>query len=471
MPALGIDSRMDAEAEVQYVTDVARGYELYLANCAECHGEEGQGGIGPRLNDQAKLYNVLTPAGDPGSGHLNPDYLDNVLTVGGRYICGDPNSLMAAWKEPDGPLNYRQVEELIVWLTASSDIVFERHIESHGEGDEEHAEPEVVAGWRDPDWEPGPDTTAPPACWKAPDGLVPASATDTGAVTTPTEPSGGETTEPVSGGTAEAPRQIRVTANAALQFLDEDGAQLSQIQAVPGETIEFIIDNTAGFEHNFYIGTPEELQVPYGETDVGIATWRSGEQTYTWTVPESGAEGLQFACTVPGHYQPMHGDIVITAGEPAAEAAADEAPAAEAEPADATESAEEPAAESSDDPASAAAAGGTPEQPRVIKVTANAALQFLDENGAQLKQIDVVPGETIEFQVDNIAGSDHNFFIGTAEELMVPSGETEFGIPTWQNGVESFTWTVPEGGVDGLQFACTVPGHYTLMNGNFVISS
>ena len=52
--------------------------------------------------------------------------------------------------------------------------------------------------------------------------------------------------------------------------------------------------------------------MPYGETDLGIPAWTEGVQTYTWTVPESGAEGLQFACTVPGHYTPMHGDIVIS---------------------------------------------------------------------------------------------------------------------------------------------------------------
>ena len=147
--ALGTDGRMVAEAEAQYVTDIARGYELYLANCAECHGEEGQGGIGPRLNDQGKLYNALTPAGDPGTGHLNPNYLENVLVVGGRYVCGDPDSLMASWQDPNGPLNYRQVEELILWLNASQDVVFTPHGDSHGESDEEHSEPESVSGWTD----------------------------------------------------------------------------------------------------------------------------------------------------------------------------------------------------------------------------------------------------------------------------------------------------------------------------------
>jgi uncharacterized cupredoxin-like copper-binding protein len=603
---------MDASAEAQYVTDVARGYELYLANCAECHGEEGQGGIGPRLNDQAKLYNVVTPAGNPGNGHLNPVYLDNVLTVGGRYVCGDPNSLMAAWKAPDGPLNYRQVEELILWMNASQDVVFEVHGDDHGEGDEEAGAPEVVAGWRDPNWEPGPEDTPVPACWKAPDGLAPAPASGGGtgaAVTGPTDgatgapvaggtpeeprvvqleatasldftdPDGtvvpeiavvpGETivfeidnvadfdhnfwigpesevsvpsnetlvghptwqsgvqtvewtvppaeelaaglqfactvpghyaagmfgnfvivedggeaapaetdatapaetetdaTEPAAaGGTPEEPRVIQIEANSALQFLDENGAQLSQIDALPGETIEFVIDNTAGFEHNFYIGQADVLQGPYAETEVGIATWTDGVQTLTWTVPEAGAEGLQFACTVPGHYTPMHGDIVITAGAPAASGGG---PAATEEAAETTdEAAAEPPG---DDAAGETAAGGTPENPRVIKLQANAALQFLDENGAQLTSIDAVPGETIEFQIDNTAGFEHNFFIGSAEDLQVPYGETEAGIATWTSGVETYTWTVPESGAEGLQFACTVPGHYTPMHGDIVISS
>ena len=99
-----------------------------------CHGDNGQGGVGPPLNNQPKLYNALTAGGQPGTGHLNPNYIENVLTVGGRYVCGDANSLMPAFKQPAGPLNYRQVEELIAWITASSDVTFEYAPVSHGTG-------------------------------------------------------------------------------------------------------------------------------------------------------------------------------------------------------------------------------------------------------------------------------------------------------------------------------------------------
>jgi uncharacterized cupredoxin-like copper-binding protein len=464
VPALGTEGRMAAEADVQYVTDVARGYELYIANCAECHGEAGQGGIGPRLNDQGKLYNVLTPAGQPGTGHLNPNYLENVLVVGGRYICGDPNSLMAPWLDPNGPLNYRQVEELIVWLTASQDVVFERHAASHGE-EEEEGEPEFVAGWRDPNFVPAPDDTPVPACWKAPDGLQAAppqtaGTTDSGTTDTGTTDTGTADTGPaVAGGTPDAPRQIELLANAALQFTDAAGAQVTQIELIPGETVEFVIDNTAGFDHNFYIGEAEVLQGSFAETDVGIPTWQSGVQTVTWTVPEEGVEGLQFACTVPGHYTPMHGEIVMASGAPAGdgEAAAEE-PAAE-----------EPAEDASADGGETAATGGTPDAPRQINIGADAALRFTNPDGTQLTNIAVTPGETIEFVVDNTAGFDHNFWIGTAEELQGSFAETDVGIPTWQSGVQTITWTVPEEGAEVLQFACTVPGHYTPMHGNFVI--
>ena len=305
IPAVGAQGRLDTELEVQYVADVGRGYELYLANCARCHGADGQGGIGPPLNNQPKLYNALTSTGEAGTGHLNPDYIDNVLTVGGRYVCGDADSLMDAWKDPNGPLTYRQVEELIAWLTASSEIVFETEVESHGAEDEEGAEAELVHGWRDPDWEPEPGATPPPACWRNPTGTIGGSAP---APTPAPDPNATPTV--IDGGSTDAPRVIEIQATAALQFLDVDGNQLTQIDAVEGETIEFVVTNTAGFDHNFYIGPAAELDVPGQSTPVGIEAWADGTMTTTWTV-EIGPEPLQFACTVPGHYGTMHGDMVI----------------------------------------------------------------------------------------------------------------------------------------------------------------
>lgn len=299
IPAVGAEGRLDTEVDVQYVTDVARGYELYLANCARCHGENGGGGVGPPLNDQPKLYNALTATRESGSGHMNPEYIDNVLTVGGRYVCGDPNSQMAVWRRPGGPLNYRQIEELTAWLTASSDISFEHEEESHGP-DDPGGEAVLVRGWRDPEWKPEPGATPPPSCWRAPNGLTAVTATD-GATAT---------IDPIAAGTPDAPRVIAVTATGTLSFTDAEGAPLPAITVVEGETITFEVTNAAGFAHNFFIGSEEELMVIDGTTDAGVPTFTEGTETFTWTVDTS-AGALQFACTVAGHYAPMHGDIVV----------------------------------------------------------------------------------------------------------------------------------------------------------------
>ena len=104
---------------------------------------------------------------------------------------------------------------------------------------------------------------------------------------------------------------------------------------------------------------------------------------------------------------------------------------------------------------------------RVIELEATGALQFT-QGGEQVRDIPVTPGETVLFRVTNTAGFDHNFYVGTDDVLSAPNATTEVGIPTWPSGVQELEWTVPED-VAGLKFGCTVPGHYSIMQGTFLV--
>jgi mono/diheme cytochrome c family protein len=144
-------ARLEAEDQHQQVVAIERGYNLYQANCARCHGVNGEGGVGPVLNDQSKLYQ-----------HLNEDYLRRVLEVGGRYVCGNPESVMPIWADTEGgPLNYRQIEELIAFIRAP--MREEQYEVRHPELNEPTGE--HFQGWLDESYRPEPGATPYPACW------------------------------------------------------------------------------------------------------------------------------------------------------------------------------------------------------------------------------------------------------------------------------------------------------------------
>ncbi len=299
----GSPGRLEAEKDVQRVTDIARGHELYLANCARCHGEQGQGGLGPALNDQAKLYDQVTAEGLPGTGHLNPNYLRSVLEVGGRYVCGDPNSQMPVWlNDNGGPLNYRQIEELVAFLTASKEDEWEWH-----------PEPEVgetappagrATGWRDPNFKPDPNAPSPPPCWRNPKNVPPGGQGGGGGAAASAAPI-------ENPGTAEKPRVIKLQETATVEITDEGGKEVSAIAVKKGEVVRFEVTNTSGaVPHNFYIGPKEKLEANDTAELKGVPEFTTGTQTFEYEVTEETGT-LQFACTVPGHYPTMHGQFQV----------------------------------------------------------------------------------------------------------------------------------------------------------------
>jgi mono/diheme cytochrome c family protein/plastocyanin len=156
VPIINTTPRLVAQDNLQQVTSVERGYNLFLANCAKCHGPQGQGGIGPVLNDQSKLFS-----------HLTEVYIQSVLTVGGRYVCGNPKSIMPVWADTNGgPLNYIQIQDLINFIRAPS-------TQEYVAKDPTTNEPIIGAdgkvvmfkGWRNPTFKPDPSASPVPDCW------------------------------------------------------------------------------------------------------------------------------------------------------------------------------------------------------------------------------------------------------------------------------------------------------------------
>ncbi|HYK94937.1 MAG TPA: c-type cytochrome [Candidatus Dormibacteraeota bacterium] len=156
VPIINTTPRLVAQDNLQQVTSVERGYNLFQANCAKCHGAQGQGGIGPVLNDQSKLFS-----------HLTEVYIQSVLTVGGRYVCGNPKSVMPVWADTNGgPLNYIQIQDLINFIRAPSTTEYTQKDPTTNEpviG----ADGKVVMfkGWRDPTFKPDPSASPVPDCW------------------------------------------------------------------------------------------------------------------------------------------------------------------------------------------------------------------------------------------------------------------------------------------------------------------
>jgi uncharacterized cupredoxin-like copper-binding protein len=90
--------------------------------------------------------------------------------------------------------------------------------------------------------------------------------------------------------------------------IEQAGQQVATITVRKGQTYTFRITNTAGFEHDFHIGTDEALR--NGTPGLpGVDPFSSGTKEFSYTFDTDGP--LAFGCTIPGHYSAMKGTFAI----------------------------------------------------------------------------------------------------------------------------------------------------------------
>jgi uncharacterized cupredoxin-like copper-binding protein len=113
-----------------------------------------------------------------------------------------------------------------------------------------------------------------------------------------------------------------------------------------------------------------------------------------------------------------------------------------------------------------ATVGGSPATGNVFELEETADLQ-IKQSGQKVTQLQVKAGQAYTFRITNSANFAHDFYIGTAQDLQSSNTQNLKGIPQFNSGTQEFQYTFPTSG--SLQFACTVPGHYSTMHGDFVI--
>lgn len=122
-----------AEAENDRTRDAIaeRAAKNYVRNCSQCHGEGGEGRIGPALEPGARQRANLTNFANPVTQRESQSLVRNTL------VCGRIGAIMPPWaQEQGGALNDEQIRQLVILITDPPEGAWD-HVRELAE--EEHA--------------------------------------------------------------------------------------------------------------------------------------------------------------------------------------------------------------------------------------------------------------------------------------------------------------------------------------------
>lgn len=274
-------SRVRSEERVRE-EQIERGQELFAANCAVCHGNRGQGGVGLRLD---------IPANRPTSesqATQRADYLTRTL------VNGRPGTYMPAWAiENGGPLNTQQIDALVTLIMYGDWNKTEEYVKGYQAKNGTPPAPNLVVNTGGIGGNPALATRGP----------IPSG------VQNPTAPPGGAPAPPAGGNQgATAPAQFigdGLTVNAT----EKDFAIAMDTSLVKPGTVTFKLKNTGPSPHN--IGVKELNQFSATIDANQSAEVKIDLKPGTYTV----------ICNVPGHEQlGMTTKLTVSETQPAAQA-------------------------------------------------------------------------------------------------------------------------------------------------------
>jgi plastocyanin/mono/diheme cytochrome c family protein len=109
-----------------------RGAALFVANCRPCHGDVGQGRIGPALN-RADLR-------DPAKREQLQQFVHDTIE------CGRVGTLMPTWGQQEGgPLDEEQIRDLVTLITVDPNDAWNRYVAPESEAANQVATPPAIA--------------------------------------------------------------------------------------------------------------------------------------------------------------------------------------------------------------------------------------------------------------------------------------------------------------------------------------